>query len=282
MTRILALLALAGVLTACTTTSTTTRGGVVSETTSSASLPAPPSSAGGSPDRVTASDESEATRRARVRMELASAYFSRGQMEVALDQIKLAIAADPNLGEAFNLRGLIYANLGDDRLAEESFARALQLNPRDGDTMHNQGWYLCQRKRYAEATAAFDRALAQPAYAGGTRTLLAKGVCLAFDKKYVEAEQSLSRAWAFEPSNPSIGTNLAEVLYRLGRYDRAQATIQRVNALPGVANAQTLWLAARIERRLGNVQALAQLGSRLRKDFPNAPETEAFDQGRFE
>ena len=46
-------------------------------------------------------------------MELASAYFGRGQMTTALDQVKLAIAADPQYGEAFNLRGLIYANLGD-------------------------------------------------------------------------------------------------------------------------------------------------------------------------
>lgn len=271
--RLTALVLLAAALAGCTTTTTRTGGSSVPQTTTTTT---------GSPDRVTASDEPDGTRRARVRMELAAAYFGRGQMEVALDQVKLAIAADPNLGEAFNLRGLIYANLGDERLAEESFARALQINPRDGDTMHNQGWFLCQRKRYADAVAAFDRALLQPGYAGGTRTLLAKGVCLAFDKQYEEAERSLSRAWSFEPSNPSIGTNLAEVLYRLGRYDRAQATIQRVNALPGVASAQTIWLAARIERKLGNVQALAQLGSRLKKDFPTAPETEAFEQGRFE
>ena len=44
-------------------------------------------------DRVTASDEPEAQKRARARMELASAYFSRGQMTTALDQVKLAIAA---------------------------------------------------------------------------------------------------------------------------------------------------------------------------------------------
>ena len=81
-------------------------------------------------------------------MELASAYFGQNQMTTALDQVKLAIAADPNYGEAFNLRGLIYANLGDHVLAEESFKRALQINPRDADTMHNYGYYLCQQKRY--------------------------------------------------------------------------------------------------------------------------------------
>ena len=95
----------------------------------------------------------------------------------ALDQVKLAIAADPLYGEAFNLRGLIYANLGDEPLAEESFRRALQLNPRDADTMHNYGWFLCQQKRYAESNALFSQALAVPQYRGAARTLLAQGVC---------------------------------------------------------------------------------------------------------
>src|SRR4029077_8457871 len=128
-------------------------------------------------DRVTASDESETQKRARARMELASAYFSRGQMTTALDQVELAIAADPLYGEAFNLRGLIYANLGDNVLAEESFKRALQLNPRDADTMQNYAWYLCQQKRYPESNAYFAQALAAPQYRGVARTLLAQGVC---------------------------------------------------------------------------------------------------------
>jgi len=97
------------------------------------------------------SDESDASKRAHVRMELASGYFERGQMTTALDQVKLAIVADPTFAEAFNLRGLIYANLGDERLAEESFRRALQLNSRDADTMQNLG-ISCQRSATARRT----------------------------------------------------------------------------------------------------------------------------------
>ena len=117
-------------------------------------------------DRVTASDEPEAQKRARTRMELASAYYSRGQMTTALDQVKLAIAADPLYGEAFNLRGLIYSSLGEKMLAEESFKRALQLNARDADTMHNYGWFLCEQQRYGESNAMFSQALAVPQYRG--------------------------------------------------------------------------------------------------------------------
>jgi type IV pilus assembly protein PilF len=254
------------VVAGCTTTTTTTRGSsTVTETH----------------DRVTASDESDTARRARVRMELASAYFGRGQIEVALDQVKLAIAADPNLADAYNLRGLIYAGLGDDQLAEESFRRGLQINPRDADAMHNLGWFYCQRRRYPQAFAMFDQALAVPQYREVARTLLAKGVCLAFDKQYAEAERTLARALQLDPTNPATATNLAEVQYRLGDYASAQATIRRVNANAGVANAQTLWLAARIERALGNTRAVAELGARLTSQFADSPEAEAFSRGRF-
>ena len=233
-------------------------------------------------DRVTASDEPDSLKRARARMELASAYFGRGQMATALDQVKLAIAADPNYGEAFNLRGLIYANLGDTALAEESFRRALQINPRDVDVMHNFGWYLCQQKRYTESTALFNQALAQPQYRNAPRTLLAQGVCLAFAGQLAEAETLLTRAYELDPANPFTATNLAEVLYRRGEFERARFYVRRVNALADVSNAQTLWLAVRVENKLGNRQGATDFGNQLRRRFPDSREAGAFARGELD
>ena len=233
-------------------------------------------------DRVTASDEPDAQKRARARVELAAAYFSRGQVTTALDQVKQAITADSLYGEAFNLRGLIYANLGDTALAEESFKRALQLNARDADTMHNYGWYLCQQQRYGEADAMFSQALAVPQYRGVARTLLAEGVCQARGGRLAEAEASLSRAYELDPSSPLTATNLSEVLYRRGEFERARFYVRRVNALPDVANAQTLWLAARIENKLGNRQGVSEFGAQLRNRFPDSREASSFARSAFD
>jgi type IV pilus assembly protein PilF len=237
---------------------------------------------GDSKDRVTASDESDGSKRARVRLELATEYFSRGQMPTALDQVKLAIAADPNLGEAFNLRGLIYAGLGDDRLAEESFRRALQLNPRDADTMQNFGWYLCQHKRYGEANAMFGQALAVPQYRDAARTLLTQGVCQSFAGQPREAERTLLRSYEIDPSSPATAVNLSELLYRRGDFERARFYIRRVNTVAEVANAQTLWLGAKIENKLGNAPEAQVLGKQLRTRFPDSRESSAFDRGLFD
>ncbi len=247
--------------------------------------PATPQSSalpGESKDRVTASDEPESSKRARVRMELASAYFARGQMTTALDEVKLAIAADPTLVAAFNLRGLIYASLGDDRLAEESFRHALRLDARDADTMQNFGWYLCQQKRFDEAEALFNQALAMPQYRDSPRTLLTQGICHARAGQWADAERSLQRSYELDPSNPATAVNLTEVLIRRGELERARFYIRRVNGSAQLVNAQTLWLAARIEHRLGNRQGERELGSQLRDRFPQSREAAAFDQGRFD
>lgn len=238
--------------------------------------------ASGAKDFVTASDESDASKRARVRMELASGYFGRGQMTTALDQVKLAIVADPTLAEAYNLRGLIYANLGDERLAEESFRRALQLNARDADVMQNLGYFLCQKKRYVEANALFEQALAVPQYRESSRTLLTKGVCEAFAGQLPSAEASLQRAYEIDPSNPSIAVNLAEVLFRRSEYERARYYIRRVNAVPTLQGSQTLWLAVRIEQRLGNRSGVQDLGEQLRRRFPDSRETSSYERGQFD
>lgn len=233
-------------------------------------------------DIATASDQTDADRRANVRLELAAAYFGRGQNSTALDEVKQALQADPNLVDAHNLRGLIYGAMGENTLAEESFRRALQLDARNAGTLHNYGWFLCQLRRFGEAEQQFGLALAVPGYLDMPRTLLAQGVCQARNNQWPEAERTLSRAYELDPSNPATAMNLAEVLYRRGEYERARFYVRRVNAVENLVNAQTLWLAARIENKLGQSAQVQSLGSQLRSRFPQAPEALLYEKGSFD
>jgi type IV pilus assembly protein PilF len=230
----------------------------------------------------TASDHTDADRRAAVRMELAALHFGRGQFETALDEIKLALAAKPDLGAAFSLRGLVYASMGEEALAEDSFARALQINPRDADTIHNRAWFLCQRNRFADADRLFEQALVVPQYRDAQRTMMAQGVCHARAGRLDEAERKLTRAYELDPSNPTTALNLSEVLYRRSEFERARFYIRRVNAREDLTNAQTLWLALRIENRLGNRGGVEEFARQLRNRFPQSPEALAYDRGRLD
>ena len=147
--------------------------------------------------------------------------------------------------------------------------------------MQNFGWYLCQRKRYTEADALFGQALATPQNRDIPRTLLAQGVCLSSAGQLGEAERALARAYELDPANPSIVANLADVLYRRGEYERARFYVRRINSVPSAASAQTLWLAARIESKLGNQTGAQELGRQLRNRFGESREAAAFERGQF-
>lgn len=259
------LLVLAG-LAGCSTTTTTTTGPI--------SDMRPPASA--------VPEEADAKRRAQVRLELAAAYFGRNQMDVALQEVNRALAADANLVAGYNLRGLIHANLGKEKQAEDDFRRALSLNARDIDALQNYGWFLCQHKRYAEGNVQFTQALASLQRRDPSRILLAQGVCHAFAGQLEEAEKALQRSYQADPTNPSTSVNLAEVLLRRGEAERARFHIRRVNANPAFVSAQTLWLAARIEQKLGNRTGAQELGKQLTTRFRDTREATAFEQGKFD
>ena len=237
--------------------------------------------ASASSDVVTPSDESDARRRARIRMELAVGYFEQGKTDIALDEVKQTIAIDPSFADPFNLRGLIFMRLNDNRAAEESFRRAVSLNPRDADSHHNLAWLMCQQARYAEAQRSFEAALANPVYTGRAKTLMAQGVCFARAGDAASAEKSLARAYVLDPANPVTGYNLASLLYRRGENARAQFIMRQLNN-GEYANAESLWLGIKVERRLNDRLAMQQLGEQLKKRFANSREAAAFQRGAFD
>ena len=232
-------------------------------------------------ERALEAEETDARKRARARLELAVGYFEQGQTGIALDELRQVVAADPSFPDAYNLRGLIYMRLNELRLAEENFRRAVQLNPRDSHTLHNLGWLQCQQRRYDESLKTFDQVLANRAYTEPAKTLMAQGLCQARAGKPADAERSLARAYEIDAGNPIIGYNLATLLYQRGELQRAQFLIRRINNSQ-LANAETLWLGVKVERRLGDQVAASQLGDQLRRRFPQSREVGAFDRGAFD
>lgn len=231
-------------------------------------------------DIVTASDEPDLRRRARLRLELATGYFEQGQTNVALDEIKQSLATDPTYADAYNLRGLVYMRLNDIPLAEDSFRRALALNPRDADVAHNYGWLLCQQSRYNDSFRMFAQAAANPTYTGKAKTLMTQGVCQIRAGQRAEAEQSLMQSYELDAGNPVTGYNLANLLYQRGELTRAQFYIRRLNNSE-LANAETLWLGIKTERKLANRVAVQQLADQLKKRFAKSPEAAAYEKGAF-
>lgn len=237
--------------------------------------------AGDGREMVTESDEPEARKRARLRLELAVGYFERGQTTVALDELKQSIAADPNYAQAYNLRGLIYMRLNDFRFSEESFRKALAMNPQDSNVMHNLGWLFCQQARYSEAQQQFTLALSNPQYGERAKTFRAQGMCQARAGLRTEAESSLLKSYEYDAGNPVTAYNLAMLLFQREDFVRAQFYVRRLNNTE-LANSESLWLGIKVEQRMQNREAMLQLAEQLVKRFPQSREAGAYQRGKFD
>jgi len=95
------------------------------------------------------------------------------------------------------------------------------------------------------------------------------------------AERTLAKAYELDAGNPIIGYNLANLLFARGDMSRAQFYIRRLNNTD-MANAETLWLGIKVERKLGDRLAMAQLTEQLKKRYPKSREMASLEKGSFD
>ncbi len=233
------------------------------------------------PATSTTGDESNERMRARVHTELAANYFGIGNVGVALEEVQEALRADRNYGPAYNVAGLIYAQLKEDRRAEESFQRALAINPGDSDARHNYGEFLCQRKQEREAIRQFILAVRNPLYATPERSYVNAGVCARRVGDTAGATEFFQLALKVRPNQPQALYQMADLSYARGDYGEAKNYLGRLTQV-AASNAETLWLGVRVERRLGDRNSEASYALQLRNRFPESREARALLTGQYE
>jgi len=223
----------------------------------------------------------DARNRARIHTDLAAAYYERGTMGVALEELRTATAADDSYAPAYGLFGLVYTELREKSLAEGSFERALRLAPNDPDINHNYGWFLCQNGRERDSIRYFLQAVRNPLYAAPWRSYSAAGVCSLRVDNRKDAEDFFQRALKLEPDESTSLLRLGDMRFRQGNVGEARKLIARYNKL-AAPSAESLWLALRIERKLGERVAEQSYANQLRRRFPASAEYQAFLKGQYE
>lgn len=219
--------------------------------------------------------------RAKVHTELGSLYLLDGRSAIALEEARIALAADSNYAPAYNLLGLTHMGLNEMKQAEDNFRKALSLAPGDPEISNNYGWFLCQTAREQEAIGYFMAAARNPLYTTPTKPYTNAGICAYRAKNDKQAQEFLTAALRLAPDNNQARLGLAEVAYRQGRYAEARqwtADIEK-NMEP---TADVLWMALRTERKLGNREAEARYASQLRRRVPGSPEQELLSQGQYD
>jgi type IV pilus assembly protein PilF len=223
----------------------------------------------------------EGRQRARVFTDLASAYYARANYKIALDELRKAITADNRYGPAYNIYGLIYMELGEDKLADENFRHAIELDRSDSDAHNSYGWFLCTRGRYDEGLEQFSAALRNPLYTKPELAMANAGLCAEMKGDLALAEANLLKSLKLQPDNPPTLLKLAGVYYRQGKLMDAQRLLTR-HAELAPPSAESLWLSLRLERKLGDRPQEAAYGLQLRKNFPDSNEARLLQSGQYE
>jgi type IV pilus assembly protein PilF len=219
-------------------------------------------------------------RRSELHTDLAAGYYERGQLNVALDEANEAVKLDPNNPKTYNIFGLVYAVLGENAKAEQSFAKALSLAPNDSEIRQNWGWYLCTHDRARESLPEFERAVSNPLYKTPEVPLVNAGRCSAQLGQAALAESYFLRALKAAPNSEPATYGLALLAYRANRYDDARRWMKgmRQTNLPPEA----LYLGVCVERKLADRQAETSYTAQLRNRYPDSAETKALASGACE
>ncbi len=227
-----------------------------------------------------AENDSEERRRARIRLELAAGYYQQRNYSVALDELRQALTIDPDYAAAFGMLGLVYMDLKENDLADQSFRKALTLMPASAELNNNYGWFLCRTGRQAESLPYFEKAAGDPLYQTPARPLYAAGICMRQLQDDEKALAYLHRAFQVEPGNAVTLYNLADIY--LVRKDAERAHFYSQRLLKAFQpTAQVLWQALRIARMRGDNIEFESIASQLRRGFPASQEANLLAQEKF-
>lgn len=227
------------------------------------------------------SKPADAQKRAKIHTDLGAGYYERGQLGVALDELKEALRADPSYAPAYNVMGLVYMELREDADAERNFRRALEIDPLDSDTNNNYGWFLCQRKHEDQSIKYFMAALKNPLYATPEKSYFNAGICMRQKGDERAAEEYFLKALRIRPGLPQALYNMADLSYKRSQYTEARAYLLKYQQV-APPTAESLWLGVRTERKLGNRDAEASYALQLRRKYPESKETRALTNRQFE
>lgn len=222
--------------------------------------------------------ETTAQSRARIRTELSAGYYTRGQFDVALEELNGALRDDPGYAPAYGMLGLVYSELRDDTQAERHFQHAIELNRQDPEVRNNYGWFLCQRGREVQALGQFELAVRNPLYRTPDLALVNAGQCAAKIGDRKGAETYLQQVLTVSPANPVAHYLLTDLAYKAGDLQLARTRMRGImaNTAP---RPEALLLAVCIERKLGNLADEASYVFQLRQRYPAAKETTLIDSG---
>lgn len=223
--------------------------------------------------------EQSLTKAAQLNAQLGANYLQQGNLTQANEKLTKALRQDDENVDAHATFALLQMELGKPDKARHHFRKALDLAPDDPQLHNNYGTFLCNQGDYEDGIGQFLRAAENRLYTTPEYAYANAGMCARDAGRPNDARRYLRKALEIEPRMPSALRELAVLEYDRDRPATARTYLSRYHEA-FEPSAQTLLLATRLERRLGNEEQARAFGRKLLRNFPDSAEAERFLEER--
>lgn len=212
--------------------------------------------------------------RAEAHVQLGLLYLRQNQFATAAHEFDAALAIDPNSAQVQHAKALLLSRTGNDTQASQYFARAVALAPDNFLAVNDYAIHQCQQPRpsaeqIAVAIAQLERIATLPANQQRLSSWLGLGICHATAAEWQVAHGYLQRVLAQAPTLPQALLPMAEIGFETENYLSSRAFLERYFNY-GTRLARPLFLAARVEQKLGDLPRAYQYRRELQQQFPQS------------
>lgn len=209
---------------------------------------------------------------AKTRISLGLTYLKNGNYTQAKVNLDKALDYAPRLADTHYSIAYYYQVVGENERANQAYQKALDLAPNNADIANTFGAFLCQQGQYEKSKRYFLKAVNNNNYASAAETYENLALCSQSQSKSDEAIEYLQTAVKHQPNRTKSLYLLAELQSAKKEWSAAQQSLKSYVKVASVS-AESLALAMKIERGLGNVQIADGYGQMLVKMFPKHPIT---------
>lgn len=198
-------------------------------------------------------------------------YMREGETDDAFRHLNRALERDKKNSSVHNALALLYRMTGDAELEERHFKLAIRHNPDSSQARNNYATFLFREGRYKDALRQLKKAVKDPGYSQRELALVNMGRCYLKLEKPEQAIEAFERAVRLKDELPVAHYELAKLHKVEGRLRKANEHLVSFGRYAR-HTPKSLWLGIRLQRVLGDRDALASYELALRNLYPDSAE----------
>ncbi len=202
-----------------------------------------------------------------VHLQLGVRYLSMNKLELARENLLLALKENSDNTQAHNALAFLYEKLNQYDNAKAHYETALDLTPDDLGVQNNLGRFLCEHGELEAGMDLLSQASSNPINDRQWLALTNAGRCqLGMGQKQL-AENYFRQALQLNNTYAPALSEMQKIAYEKSDFWAAKGFLQRYLSV-ATHTSETLWFAAQAERALGNKELAKQYKSLLLEKFP--------------